>query len=42
MATTVSPAIANSIGLASEYLPLLDEVYKAESTRYRPGHGSLV
>ena len=31
MATTVSPAIANSIGLASEYLPLLDEVYKAES-----------
>ena len=25
------PAIANSIGLASEYLPLLDEVYKAES-----------
>lgn len=31
MATTVSPAISNSIGLASEYLPLLDEVYKAES-----------
>ena len=31
MATTVSPAIGNSIGLASEYLPLLDEVYKAES-----------
>jgi len=31
MATTVTPAIANSIGLASEYLPLLDEVYKAES-----------
>ena len=31
MATTVSPAIANSIGLAAEYLPLLDEVYKAES-----------
>ena len=31
MATTVTPAISNSIGLASEYLPLLDEVYKAES-----------
>lgn len=31
MATTVSPAIGNSVGLASEYLPLLDEVYKAES-----------
>ena len=31
MATTVSPAISNSIGLASEYLPLLDEIYKAES-----------
>lgn len=31
MATTVNPAISNSIGLASEYLPLLDEVYKAES-----------
>lgn len=31
MATTVSPAVGNSIGLASEYLPLLDEVYKAES-----------
>ena len=31
MATTVTPVIANSIGLASEYLPLLDEVYKAES-----------
>ena len=31
MATTVNPVIANSIGLASEYLPLLDEVYKAES-----------
>lgn len=31
MATTVTPAIANSVGLASEYLPLLDEVYKAES-----------
>ena len=31
MATTVTPAIANNIGLAAEYLPLLDEVYKAES-----------
>ena len=31
MATTVTPVVANSIGLASEYLPLLDEVYKAES-----------
>ena len=31
MATTVSPAISNSIGLASTYLPLLDEIYKAES-----------
>lgn len=31
MATTINPAIANSVGLASEYLPLLDEVYKAES-----------
>ena len=31
MATTVTPAISNSIGLAAEYLPLLDEVYKAES-----------
>ena len=31
MATTVAPAISNSIGLAAEYLPLLDEVYKAES-----------
>lgn len=31
MATTVTPAISNSIGLASEYLPLLDEIYKAES-----------
>ena len=31
MATTVSPAIANSIGLAAQYLPLLDEIYKAES-----------
>ena len=31
MATTIDPAISNSIGLAAEYLPLLDEVYKAES-----------
>ena len=31
MATTVNPAISNSIGLASQYLPLLDEIYKAES-----------
>ena len=31
MATTVSPAISNSIGLASRYLPILDEIYKAES-----------
>lgn len=31
MATTVTPAIENSIGLASRYLPILDEIYKAES-----------
>ena len=31
MATTVNPAIANSIGLASTYLPILDEIYKVES-----------
>ena len=31
MATTVTPAISNSIGLAAEYLPLLDEIYKVES-----------
>ena len=31
MATTVTPAIANAIGLASRYLPILDAVYKAES-----------
>lgn len=31
MATTVNPAIANSIGLASGYVPYLDAVYKAES-----------
>lgn len=29
MATTVSPAISNSISLASKYLPILDEIYKA-------------
>jgi hypothetical protein len=31
MATTVTPPVANSIGLASRYLPILDEVYKAAS-----------
>ena len=31
MATTVSPAISNSIGLASQYLPILDEIYKRGS-----------
>ena len=31
MATTVTPEISNSIGLASRYLPILDEIYKAES-----------
>ena len=31
MATTVTPAIENTVGLASRYLPLLDEVYKAGS-----------
>ena len=31
MATTVTPAVANSIGLASSYLPILDEIYKAGS-----------
>lgn len=31
MATTVTPAVSNSIGLASRYLPILDEIYKAES-----------
>ena len=31
MATTVSPAIENSISLASRYLPILDEIYKAGS-----------
>ena len=31
MATTVTPAVANSVGLASTYLPILDEIYKADS-----------
>lgn len=31
MATTVSPAVSNSIGYASTYVPLLDEIYKAGS-----------
>ena len=31
MATTVEPAVSNSIGLASSYLPILDEIYKEES-----------
>ena len=31
MATTVAPAVSNSIGEASVYLPILDEIYKAES-----------
>ena len=31
MATTVSPAVSNSVGLSSTYLPILDEIYKAES-----------
>ena len=31
MATTVTPAIANSVGLTSRYLPILDEIYKAGS-----------
>lgn len=31
MATTVTPAVENSIGLASRYLPILDEIYKADS-----------
>lgn len=31
MATTVEPAVSNSIGLASSYLPILDEIYKAAS-----------
>jgi len=31
MATTVSPAISNSIGLATEYVPILDAKYQYES-----------
>ena len=31
MATTVQPPVVNSIGLASSYLPILDEIYQAES-----------
>ena len=31
MATTVTPAVANSIGLTTTYLPIIDEVYKYES-----------
>ena len=31
MATTVSPAVSNSIGLASSYLPILDAKYQYES-----------
>lgn len=31
MATTVSPVVENSISLASRYLPILDEIYKAGS-----------
>lgn len=31
MATTVTPPVANTIGLASRYLPILDEIYKAGS-----------
>ena len=31
MATTVSPAVSNSVGYASSYLPILDEIYQAES-----------
>jgi hypothetical protein len=31
MATTVTPEINNSISLAARYLPILDEIYKAES-----------
>lgn len=31
MATTVTPVIDNSISLASRYLPILDEIYKAAS-----------
>ena len=31
MATTVTAPVSNSIGLASRYLPILDEIYKAGS-----------
>ena len=31
MATTVTAPVGNSIGLASKYLPILDEIYKVES-----------
>ena len=31
MATTVTAPVANSIALASKYLPILDEIYKAGS-----------
>ena len=31
MATTVAPAVDNTIGLASRYLPLLDEIYQEAS-----------
>lgn len=31
MATTVTAPVGNSIALAQRYLPMLDEVYKAES-----------
>ena len=31
MATTVTAPVGNSIGLASRYLPILDEIYKAGS-----------
>ena len=31
MATTVTAPVGNSIGLASKYLPILDEIYKRES-----------
>ena len=31
MATTVTAPVGNSIALASRYLPILDEIYKAES-----------
>lgn len=52
MATTVTPAIDNTIGLAASYLPILDEIYKADSktaildtaqdrVRYDPSTGSF-